>query len=153
MCLLCKPHHLSPMIDSAEFGTESLYSIYSPVAYRLLFISLILSSIFYLGVFLVNFLVIRDNKPPIRQDATLHSLSPQLDCSLISVRSSLYSLLSEKSLASTPLLNLSLLGLLKSRNIRSPTPDGSDSPFFDHRAFYQTLNNSSHYLRRDSFTT
>lgn len=141
------------MTDSAEFWAALLYSVYSPVGYRLLLLSLVLALLFYLVVFAVNFLVIKNNQPLNRHNAVSLSIQSQQESPLITDDIHLYSLLSEKSLASTPVLHRSILGLLKSRSIiRSPTPDGSDSAFFDHRAFYQTLNNSSHYLRRDSFT-
>ncbi|SGZ51275.1 CIC11C00000002345 [Sungouiella intermedia] len=41
---------------------------------------------------------------------------------------------------------------ISSRYLGSPTPEGDDFLAFNRKLFYQNLNNSSQYLRRDSFS-
>lgn len=137
------------MLETATIWSAS--SIFNQVACRLLTFLAILSFIFYFGISLISFLVQRGKRTPKTQHLALLRLKSQQISPLTSAHSSLFSLLSDGSSASTLVLTLSLHTLLKTRKFGSALPDNSDSIFFDHRAFYQTLNNSSHYLRRDSF--
>lgn len=137
------------MLEIATSWTAS--SIINQVAYRLLAFVGILSFLFYFGFSLITLLVQRGKTSPKSPHLAHFRPRSQQTSPLTSANNSLFSLLSDGSSASTLILTLSLQALLKTRKLGSPLPENSDSIFFDHRAFYQTLNNSSHYLRRDSF--
>lgn len=136
------------MLDTKRIVVS--WSLYNPVIFRFAAFVALLSLIFYAGISLISFLVIREKKPLCKNALQLSLCNRQIS-PLVSAQNSLSSLLSDRSLAPTLCLSLSLLTLLKPRNSATPPLERSDSALFDHRAFYQTLNNSSHYLRRDSF--
>ena len=138
------------MINCLEIWALSPLSSIYLVVFRLLEFALFLYLFFRFGVGFVSDLVLRVKPHPQRHEVPFLILSTGLNTPLLSNCSSLSSLSSENSLASLDLI-VSLHALQKPRNASFPTPDGSDCVFFDRRVFYLTLNNSSQYLRRDSF--
>ena len=138
------------MINCLEIWPLSPLSYIYLVVFRLLEFALFLSLLFYFGVAFVSDLVLRVKPHPQRHEVPFLILYTGLNTPLLSNCNSPSSLLSENSLASLALI-VSLHALQKPRNASSPTPDGSDCVPFDRRVFYLTLNNSSQYLRRDSF--
>lgn len=138
------------MTDITELWLVSC--LYSSVAYRFLTFVAILLFCFYVGVFVVSFLVIKHVLQPEHPKGTLLSPQNYFPNSPVTTQDSLYSLLTDEVFASCLTLHLSLHTLPRAQKPGSPLSDVSDNIIFDHKAFYKTLNNSCHYLRRDSFS-
>lgn len=147
LILLNIANHLQPQLSMLQAQyLHDLSFLYQSLAFRVVLISSILVLFPYLVYLAIDILVVTNYNPETLQPKPYYAQNECLPPVIVDIDTS-YLIDSADSLPNSlpPRFNTS-------RILGSPTPEGDDYLAFNRKLFYQNLNNSSQYLRRDSFS-
>lgn len=137
-------------MESSSGNNQVLVSVLNTICYRAVFSVLGISCVFLFGSFLVDRLIVRRYKLPEHDLAPTESVHFEISHHNSSFESHSDSL-EDSDAIEQPLLNPDFHHTRLKRFVPSPTPEDDEYLQFDRLQFYKNLNNSSQFLRRDSF--